>query len=178
MPTHAEQRHLPYSQKQLFELVAAVERYPEFLPWCTAARITKRSGNVFHADLVVRFKVFQERFVSKVTLHPHALIDVEYINGPFRYLNNHWRFIETDDGGCTIDFYVDFEFRSQGPAKADRAAVQRGGLAHGGRVRSRAPTSSMASASSRRSARRSRSGPRHQAPEGASGSAGPGSRSR
>ena len=113
MPTHAEQRHLPYSQKQLFELVAAVERYPEFLPWCTAARITKRSGNVFHADLVVRFKVFQERFVSKVTLHPHALIDVEYINGPFRYLNNHWRFIEADDGGCTIDFYVDFEFRSK-----------------------------------------------------------------
>jgi coenzyme Q-binding protein COQ10 len=113
MPTHAEHRYLPYSQKELFELVAAVERYPEFLPWCTAARITKRSGKVFHADLIVRFKVFQERFVSKVTLHPHALIDVEYINGPFRYLNNHWRFIEADDGGCTIDFCVDFEFRSK-----------------------------------------------------------------
>jgi coenzyme Q-binding protein COQ10 len=113
MPTHAEQRHLPYSQKELYELVAAVERYPEFLPWCTAVRVTRSSGNVLHADLVVRFKVFQERFVSKVTLHPHALIDVEYINGPFRYLNNHWRFIEADDGGCTIDFYVDFEFRSK-----------------------------------------------------------------
>ena len=61
----------------------------------------------------LRFKVFQERFVSKVTLHPHELIDVEYVNGPFRYLNNHWRFIEADDGGCTIDFYVDFEFRSK-----------------------------------------------------------------
>ena len=72
-----------------------------------------RSGGVFHADLVVRFKVFQERFVSKVTLHPTSQIDVEYINGPFRYLNNHWRFIETDKGGCTIDFYVDFEFRSK-----------------------------------------------------------------
>jgi coenzyme Q-binding protein COQ10 len=112
MPTHAERRFLPYSQKELFELVAAVERYPEFLPWCTAVRVTNRSGNVFHADLVVRFKVFQERFVSKVTLHPHDLIDVEYINGPFRYLNNHWRFIE-EEGGCTIDFYVDFEFRSK-----------------------------------------------------------------
>jgi coenzyme Q-binding protein COQ10 len=113
MPTHAEQRYLPYSQKELYELVASVERYPEFLPWCTAARITRSSGNFFEADLVVRFKVFQERFVSKVTLHPYTLIDVEYVNGPFRYLNNHWRFIEADDDGCTIDFYVDFEFRSK-----------------------------------------------------------------
>jgi coenzyme Q-binding protein COQ10 len=113
MPTHAEHRYLPYGQKELFELVAAVERYPEFLPWCTAARITRRSGNVFDADLIVRFKVFQERFVSKVTLHPPALIDVAYVNGPFRYLNNHWRFIEAEDGGCTIDFCVDFEFRSK-----------------------------------------------------------------
>ena len=113
MPTHAEQRHLPYSQKQLFDLVASVERYPEFLPWCSAARITRREGNRFHADLIVRFKMFQERFGSKVTLHPHELIDVEYINGPFRYLNNHWRFIEAEDGGCIIDFYVDFEFKSK-----------------------------------------------------------------
>lgn len=113
MPTHAEQRHLRYSQKQLFDLVAAVDRYPEFLPWCSAARITRRDGQTFHADLVVRFKMFQERFASRVTLHPHALIDVAYINGPFRYLNNHWRFIEADDGGCIIDFYVDFEFRSK-----------------------------------------------------------------
>jgi len=113
MPTHAEQRHLPYSQKQLFDLVASVERYPEFLPWCSAARITRREGDTFHADLVVRFKMFKERFASRVTLHPHSLIDVEYINGPFRYLNNHWRFIETEDGGSVIDFYVDFEFRSR-----------------------------------------------------------------
>jgi coenzyme Q-binding protein COQ10 len=113
MPTHAEQRHLPYSQKQLFDLVASVDRYPEFLPWCTATRITRHDGPTFHADLVVRFKVFQERFASRVTLHPHSLIDVEYINGPFRYLNNHWRFIEAEDGGCVIDFYVDFEFRSR-----------------------------------------------------------------
>ena len=113
MPTHAEQRHLPYSQKQLFDLVAAVDRYPEFLPWCSAARITGRDGATFHADLVVRFKMFQERFASRVTLHPPSLIDVEYVNGPFRYLNNHWRFIEAEDGGAVIDFYVDFEFRSR-----------------------------------------------------------------
>ena len=113
MPTHAEQRRLPYTQKQLFDLVAECERYPEFLPWCTASRIKKREHNVFHADMVVRFKVFTERFTSKVTLHPHSQVDVEYINGPFRYLNNHWRFIEAEDGGCIIDFYVDFEFRSK-----------------------------------------------------------------
>ena len=113
MPTHAEQRHLPYNQKQLFDLVASVERYPEFLPWCSATRITRRDGQTFHADLVVRFKVFQERFASRVTLHPYSQIDVEYINGPFRYLNNHWHFIEAEDGGCVIDFYVDFEFRSR-----------------------------------------------------------------
>jgi coenzyme Q-binding protein COQ10 len=112
MPTHAEQRHLPYTKTQLFDLVAGVEQYPEFLPWCTAARITRRDGPTFYADIVVQFKVFRERFTSKVTPHPHDLIDVEYIHGPFRYLNNHWRFIETEDG-CIIDFYVDFEFRSR-----------------------------------------------------------------
>jgi coenzyme Q-binding protein COQ10 len=113
VPTHAEKRHLPYSQTELYELVARVDRYPEFLPWCTAVRVTDRAGDTFFADLVVQFKVFRERFRSKVTLHPHHLIDVEYITGPFRYLNNHWRFIEADDGGCIIDFYVDFEFKSR-----------------------------------------------------------------
>lgn len=113
MPTHAERRHLPYTQKQLFDLVAGVDRYPEFLPWCTAARITRRDGPVFYADLVVQFKVFRERFTSRVTPHPHDQVDVEYIDGPFRYLNNHWNFVPQDDGSCIIDFYVDFEFKSR-----------------------------------------------------------------
>ena len=113
MPTHAEQRHLPYTPEQLYDLVSQVERYPEFLPWCKASRITKREGDVFWADLVIAFKVFRERFTSKVTLHPKEGVDVEYINGPFRYLNNHWRFLPADDGGCIVDFYVDFEFRSR-----------------------------------------------------------------
>ncbi|MGI9488378.1 MAG: type II toxin-antitoxin system RatA family toxin [Geminicoccaceae bacterium] len=113
MPTHAEKRHLPYSQKQLFDLVAEVDRYPEFLPWCTACRIKRKEGNSFYADLVVRFKVFSECFASKVTLHEYDQIDVEYIDGPFRYLNNHWHFIPQDDGSCVIDFFVDFEFRSK-----------------------------------------------------------------
>ena len=114
MPTHAEKRRLPYRPEQMYELVAGVDRYPEFLPWCKAARITRREGNAFYADLVVAFKVFRERFSSKVTLHPTSLIDVEYINGPFRYLNNHWKFDpDPETGGCIVDFYVDFEFKSK-----------------------------------------------------------------
>lgn len=112
MPTHAERRRLPYRPEQMYELVAGVDRYPEFLPWCKAARVTRTEGDVLHADLVIAFKVFRERFSSRVTLHPKSQIDVEYINGPFRYLNNHWKFEAAPDG-CVVDFYVDFEFRSR-----------------------------------------------------------------
>ena len=111
MATHAERRALPYTSEQMYALVADVERYPEFLPWCRAARITRRDGDVLYADLVIGFKVFRERFTSKVTLSPPDSVHVEYIKGPMRHLNNHWRF-EPHDKGCIIDFYVDFEFRS------------------------------------------------------------------
>ena len=113
MPTHAEKRHLPYRSDQLYDLVAGVDKYPEFLPWCKAARITKRNGDSFEADLVVAFKVWRERFTSRVDTHPKTGVDVAYINGPFRYLNNHWRFEPAEDGGCIVDFYVDFEFKSR-----------------------------------------------------------------
>jgi len=113
MPTHAEHRRLPYSAGQLFDLVADVERYPEFLPWCLAARIRERKDNAITADLLIGFKMVRERFTSRVVLdHPHR-IDVSYAEGPFRYLNNHWIFLPQDDGSCVIDFYVDFEFRSR-----------------------------------------------------------------
>ncbi len=111
MPTHAERRFLPYSQEQLFALVADVERYPEFLPWCVAARIRSRDEDVLIADLVIGFKMVRERFTSRVTLRGPDRIDVEYTEGPLRYLNNHWSF-EPQDGGCVIDFFVDFEFKS------------------------------------------------------------------
>ena len=113
MPTHAEVRELPFSQAQLFDLVADVERYPEFLPWCVAARVFRRQDNVVHADLVVGFRMFRERFTSRVTLSPPGRVDVEYIKGPFRYLNNHWLFEPLGEGRCAIDFYIDFEFRSR-----------------------------------------------------------------
>lgn len=113
MPTHAERRRLGYQPAQLFDLVADVERYPEFLPWCRAARVRKREGNLVVADLVIGFKMFRERFTSRVELdRPAMRIDVSYSEGPFRYLNNHWVFEPDGDEACVIDFYVDFEFRS------------------------------------------------------------------
>jgi coenzyme Q-binding protein COQ10 len=112
MPTHAEKRVLPYTPEQLFDLVAEVERYPEFLPWCLAARIRSREGNTITADLLIGFRMFRERFTSKVVLDRPRRIDVSYAEGPFKYLNNHWIFEPMPGGGTCIDFYVDFEFRS------------------------------------------------------------------
>lgn len=118
MPTHAEQRVLPYAPRQLFDLVAGIENYPEFLPWCIGSRITRREENIVWADLIVGFGVFRESFSSKVILSPpHSddsagRVDVTYMNGPFRHLNNHWIFQPVGNGHCRIDFYIDFEFRS------------------------------------------------------------------
>jgi coenzyme Q-binding protein COQ10 len=113
MPTHAERRRLPYTAEQLFALVADVERYPEFLPWCLGARIRERNATTITADLLIGFKMVRERFTSKIVLDPPRGIDVSYSEGPFRYLDNHWTFEPQADGGCIIDFYVDFEFRSR-----------------------------------------------------------------
>lgn len=110
MPTHAEQKTLPYTQEQLFALVADVSKYPEFLPWCVASRITRDEGDVFYADLVVGYKLLREQFGSKVILNRPHHIYVEYLDGPMKHLSNHWRFIPEKDGSCTIDFYVEFEF--------------------------------------------------------------------
>jgi len=114
MATHAEKRVLPHSPEQLFGLVADIERYPEFLPWCVGSRIRSRRENVVVADLIIGFKGIRESFTSEVTLNRSAMrIDVAYRNGPFKYLNNHWIFNAQPDGSCEIDFFVDFEFRSR-----------------------------------------------------------------
>ena len=112
MPTHAEQRLLPYSPEEIFDVVADVGRYAEFLPWCRASRVTRRDGDTIYADLVIGVRMVRERFSSKVTLSRPDAIDVEYLKGPMRYLNNHWRFFARPNGTCLVDFYVDFEFRS------------------------------------------------------------------
>jgi coenzyme Q-binding protein COQ10 len=113
MPTHAERRVLPYTPEQLFNLVADVERYPEFLPWCLAAKVRRREDKTIHADLVIGFRMVRERFTSKVDLSPPRRIDVAYAEGPFKHLNNHWIFEPAADGACEIDFYVNFEFRNR-----------------------------------------------------------------
>jgi coenzyme Q-binding protein COQ10 len=112
MPTHAEKRFLPYTPEQVFDLVADIERYPEFLPWCVGARIRERRDNVILGDLLIGWRMVRERFTSRVTLNRPDRIDVEYTEGPFRYLKNHWVF-ERQPGGCLVDFFVDFEFRSR-----------------------------------------------------------------
>jgi coenzyme Q-binding protein COQ10 len=96
----------------MFDLVADVRRYPEFLPWCVGARIVSRTETEVVADLTIGFKMFRESFRSQVTLDRPGRIQVRYLNGPFRYLNNQWRFLPHPNG-TEVRFFVDFEFRSR-----------------------------------------------------------------
>ncbi|MFZ1725358.1 MAG: type II toxin-antitoxin system RatA family toxin [Albidovulum sp.] len=118
MPTHSENRVLPWTADEMYALVADVARYPEFLPWTAAARIRSRKpgadgSEVLEADLVISFKVFRERFGSRVVLWPGKhRIDTEYLDGPFRHMRSFWAFAERTDGGCNVEFFVDFEFRN------------------------------------------------------------------
>lgn len=117
MPTHSETRVLPYTAQQMFDLVGDVATYPEFLPWCAAARIRSQTpmddgGTEMLADLVISFKVFRERFGSRVRLYDERQrIETEYLDGPFKYMRSHWDFRDVD-GGCEVNFHVDFEFKN------------------------------------------------------------------
>ena len=111
MEQHSERRFLPYRQEDIFELIGDVGKYPEFLPWCLAARVRQASTDVFEADLVIGFKMVRETFTSRVDLAPPDRIDVTYTKGPMRHLDNRW-FIEPAEGGCIVDFDVSFEFKS------------------------------------------------------------------
>lgn len=112
---HAERRLVGHAPMQLFDLVADVARYPEFLPWCHAARVRKREGSIEIAELAVGFGPFHEKFVSRVDLMPgHAggpRIDTTGIEGPFRRLTSRWTF-QPDPRGTMIDFELEFDFRS------------------------------------------------------------------
>ena len=113
MTIHSEKRVIRHAPEQLFQLVADVHLYPEFLPWCLASRVRSREDDKLVADLIIGFQVFREQFTSHVQLDKAALkIDVEYAEGPFKYLKNNWSFLPHEEG-CQIDFYVDFEFRSR-----------------------------------------------------------------
>src|SRR5271165_4712383 len=112
MPTHAERKTVPYRPEQLFDLVADVGSYPQFLPWCVGARVRSRTETELVADLTIGFGPFRESFTSRVALDRPRTVNVKYENGPFRYLNNQWTFTPASNG-CRVDFFVDFEFRSR-----------------------------------------------------------------
>ena len=113
MPRHSETKHLPYTPEQLFELVADVARYDEFLPWVVAVRIRSSSETETVADLVVGFNAFKERFTSRVKKVRPTQIEVDYIEGPLKYLHNEWWFKPAPGGGTDVGFSVDFAFKSR-----------------------------------------------------------------
>jgi len=112
MPAHDEQQILPYTPQQLFDMVADIERYPEFLPWCRAARILERGDGEVLAELVVSFAHLTESYTSRVTLRRPEAIDVVMVKGPFEHLVNRWRFTPVEKG-TQVDFHLDFAFRSR-----------------------------------------------------------------
>lgn len=113
MPRHSETRHLPYTPEQLFDLVADVARYDEFLPWVVAVRVRSSSEIEALADLVVGFNAFKERFTSRVKKERPDRICVDYVEGPLKFLHNEWRFERAADGGTDVHFSVDFAFKSR-----------------------------------------------------------------
>lgn len=113
MPRHREKRLVPFTPEQMFALVADVERYPEFLPWCVATRIRAREERAFTADLIAAFAAFREQYTSRVNLDPEGrIIVIEYLEGPFEHLTNRWQFVPTETG-CEVEFDIDFRFRSK-----------------------------------------------------------------
>jgi coenzyme Q-binding protein COQ10 len=113
MPGIREVRRLPYSAEQMFDLVADVARYGEFLPWVVATRIKSDSESEMVADMLVGFKALREKFTSKVLKQRPLEIEVIYLNGPLKDLDNTWKFRDLPEGGCEIDFCVEFAFRNR-----------------------------------------------------------------
>ncbi|NWG45238.1 MAG: type II toxin-antitoxin system RatA family toxin [Alphaproteobacteria bacterium] len=115
MPRIHERRTLPYRPGELFDLVADVERYPEFIGWCedltVTARKTEGAREILTARMTAHVKMFREQLLCRVTLdRPAARIEVRYLDGPFRHLDNVWQFEGPEEGPTTIDFRIDFEF--------------------------------------------------------------------
>jgi coenzyme Q-binding protein COQ10 len=113
MPKHSETRLLKWSAMQMFDLVADVGRYGEFLPWVNAVRIRSNTDREMVADLIVGFKGLRENFTSRVVKVRPTTIQVDYIDGPLKFLRNEWHFSDRPEGGCAIDFSVDFAFKSR-----------------------------------------------------------------
>ncbi len=117
MPQLSTTRRVQHAAAEMFDLVADVEHYPEFVPLCQALRVRKRvkegGKDVIVADMTVAYKFIRETFTSRVTLdRPNLQILVEYLEGPFRHLNNRWRFRPLSDHVCDVNFFIAYEFRS------------------------------------------------------------------
>lgn len=112
MPGIHEVYALPYSAEQMFDLVADVGRYQEFLPWVVATRVKSDSETDMVADMLVGFKQLREKFTSRVVKQRPNRIEVHYLDGPMKDLDNRWLFRQLPDGGCEVDFCVDFTFRN------------------------------------------------------------------
>lgn len=119
MLVHTENKFLPYTSQQMYTLVHGAEYYPDFLPWCVGTRIRNKQQNAtsetMEVDMIVGYKGISERYTCQVIGTEQASsprIDIKYLSGPFKHLYNHWIFIPTS-GGCTVDFRVEFEFKSR-----------------------------------------------------------------
>jgi len=119
MPQFSTKRHVQHSASDMFDLVADVERYPEFVPLCRSLKVRSRSTDaegrqIVVADMTVAYKLIYETFTSRVTLDRKELeILVEYLEGPFRKMNNRWRFHPAEQGACDVEFFISYEFRSR-----------------------------------------------------------------
>ncbi|MCC7037295.1 MAG: type II toxin-antitoxin system RatA family toxin [Alphaproteobacteria bacterium] len=113
MPSHSEKRILPYSSEQLFDLVMDIEKYPEFLPWCLAARVNEKKKADLSADVIVGYGPFREKFSSHVKFKKPREIEVHYLQGPMSQLENKWMFKDVRGGQCEVDFYIDFSLKTK-----------------------------------------------------------------
>jgi coenzyme Q-binding protein COQ10 len=118
MPELSTTRRVQHAASEMFDLVADVERYPEFVPLCESLRVRKRLQEggkyIIVADMTVAYKLVRQTFTSRVTLDRAGLqILVEYLEGPFRQLNNRWSFRSAGERVCDVDFYIAYEFRSR-----------------------------------------------------------------
>ena len=119
MPSFSNRRAVAHSAEHMFDLVADVERYPEFVPMCRDLKVRKRTAaadgtEVLVADMTVAYNLVRESFRSRVTLdRPNLQILVEYLEGPFSHLENRWTFHPAGEQACEIEFYIDYEFRSR-----------------------------------------------------------------
>jgi coenzyme Q-binding protein COQ10 len=119
MPSFSTKRRVRHGAAQMFDLVADVEQYPQFVPLCQALRVKDRTPKgegveVLVADMTVAYKLIRETFTSRVTLdRPNLAILVEYLNGPFSHLENRWTFASQEEGSCEVGFFLDYEFKSR-----------------------------------------------------------------